>query len=57
MKIKVNSNTLNESHVPNGGYALLDAGNKLIAYIKDGSLVTDSNKVNWDWVRSDYRKV
>lgn len=56
MKLNKNSNLFNESFVPNGGFALLDAGNKLVAYIKDASEVVDSNKVNWDWVRSDCRK-
>lgn len=38
--------------LPNGGEAVLDVNNKMIAYNKNGG--PDGN--NWDWVRKDCRK-
>lgn len=42
-----------ETHnLSNGGCAVLDSNNRLIAYNKRGE--PDGN--NWDWVRKDCRK-
>lgn len=49
--MKFNSKGYKIHTVPNGGQAILDSDNKLVAY----KLKDDGDLKNWDFVRSDYR--
>lgn len=42
---------INLHYLSNGGCAMLDVNDRLIAYNKNGK--PDGN--NWDWVRKNYR--
>lgn len=48
--MKFNSKGYKIHTVPNGGQAILDSDNKLVAY----RAVPDTGN-EWQWVRSDYR--
>ena len=47
----LNNETTSVHNVPNGGVAILDSNDKLVAYNKSGE-----PNGSWDWVRQDCRK-